>query len=288
MNLELEVQNQGNVVKRNDFRIYLQNEFLRRCEEDPKYSQRAFAQLLRCDHSSLAKILKGHRPLGKATIRRFADRLDLGPDEVQEFLRFRERSKKIPKQGCVPVTTEFSRLSMDQFQVISDWYHYAIVEVIRLSESRQDSKWIAKALSITTAEVDFALERLQRTGMLKIAPDGKRELASEGKFTNISQPFYSSGHRKLQKQILQKAITALETVPIAKRDQTSMTMAIDTARIGEAKELIRKFRRDLASFLARGETRDQVYHLSVSLYPLTDLPTPLNNPQDSKPKGSTP
>jgi hypothetical protein len=49
-----------------------------------------------------------------------------------------------------------------------------------------------------------------------------------------------------------------------------MTMAIDTALIPEAKDKTTKFRRELAKFLSRGEKRDEVYHLSISLYPISN------------------
>jgi len=50
-------------------------------------------------------------------------------------------------------------------------------------------------------------------------------------------------------------------------------MAIDTERLGEAKEKIKLFRRELAAFLSRGRKRDQVYHLGISLYPISDIST---------------
>ena len=54
-----------------------------------------------------------------------------------------------------------------------------------------------------------------------------------------------------------------------RRDQTSMTMAIDTKLLPQAKEKIKKFRRDMDRLLQSSDTKDEVYHLSVSLYPVT-------------------
>jgi uncharacterized protein (TIGR02147 family) len=75
----------------------------------------------------------------------------------------------------------------------------------------------------------------------------------------------------MQKQILTQALVALEEVPIEKRDQTSMTMAIDSSLIPEAKLRITRFRRELSSFLENGKKKDQVYQLALSLFPLTQI-----------------
>ena len=48
-----------------------------------------------------------------------------------------------------------------------------------------------------------------------------------------------------------------------------MTMAINKEKLPEAKERIKKFRRELSQFLNEGETNNEVYNLSISLYPVT-------------------
>ncbi len=48
-----------------------------------------------------------------------------------------------------------------------------------------------------------------------------------------------------------------------------MTMAIDARDLPEAKERIQKFRRDLCHFFERSGHPKEVYHLTVSLYPVT-------------------
>jgi hypothetical protein len=48
-------------------------------------------------------------------------------------------------------------------------------------------------------------------------------------------------------------------------------MAIDIGKLPEARERIKEFRRDLAKYLCRSGGRNDVYNLSISLYPLTLL-----------------
>ncbi|MGE3975681.1 MAG: DUF4423 domain-containing protein, partial [Bdellovibrionales bacterium] len=68
------------------------------------------------------------------------------------------------------------------------------------------------------------------------------------------------------------AIQALETVPMSQRDQSSMTMAIDTSLMDAAKEKIKNFRRELCDFFQKeNNPRNAVYQLTISLCPLTKI-----------------
>lgn len=81
----------------------------------------------------------------------------------------------------------------------------------------------------------------------------------------------SKAHREHQKQILEGAIDALENTSIEVRSQSSMTIAIDTNNLDAAKELIKNFRREMGRLLSSSSQLDEVYQLSISLYPLTEI-----------------
>jgi uncharacterized protein (TIGR02147 family) len=78
----------------------------------------------------------------------------------------------------------------------------------------------------------------------------------------------SSALRQLQLELLDKARRAIETVPIEERDCTSITMAVEPARLPEAKKMIQRFRRRMAAYLNTGQG-SEVYHLTVQLTPAT-------------------
>ena len=111
-------------------------------------------------------------------------------------------------------------------------------------------------------------------GYLEIdARGGWRDIS--GSISAARGRFTSAAARKLQAQVLEKSLVALSEVPITERDHSSICMAIDSRKLPEAKERIKKFRRELCSFL-KGETPsdlDRVYHLAISLYPVTTLQT---------------
>jgi transcriptional regulator with XRE-family HTH domain len=234
-----------------DFRIQLQNELVRRCRNNPSYSLRSFARALEIDHSSLSQYLRGRRRLSMEMRQQVAARAGL--------LRGPEASEP-----------DASGLPLDAFAVISDWYHYAIFELVTLRDFQPKPRWIARTLGITVNEVHIAVERLFRLGLLRRDAKGKWEQGAE-LISTTNSPFSSAAFRNLQTQLLQQALRAMEDTPIERRDQSSMTMAIPSSRLAEAKERIKKFRRGLcASLQAEGE-RDVVYHLCISFYPVTPV-----------------
>lgn len=160
----------------------------------------------------------------------------------------------------------YLQLKLDTFAIISDWYHYAILELTFVPNFKADSKWISRKLSITVEEAKTAVERLQRLGLL-IEENGSLIKSSRG-LTNQSEVDTSVAHRELQRQIINKALDAIDNCPADLKGITSMTMAIDMNKLPEARQLVRQFRRKMCALLEDGE-QNQVYNLAIQLYPIT-------------------
>lgn len=250
-----------------DFRLFLQNELVRRCKANPRYSLRAFAKSLRMESSALSKILSGRRSVSPSMLLKLSQNLGLSPLEVAPF-----KSQIVEKRGKKKqevVQHEFQQLTLDHFQVIADWYHFAILELTTTQHFQGDNRWIARKLGVSVMEVNAAVERLQRLGYLEIGPKGEW-IDRSGDLTTVGNEFTAIAFRKLQAQILQGALKAMEEVPLELRDQSAMTMAIDSRLLPEAKKKIKRFRRELCSLLQKSKYRDEVYQLGVSFYPVTN------------------
>lgn len=256
-------ENHEKTFPNSDFRLFLQQEFIKRCKKNPRYSLRAFAKTLSIQPSPLSAILRGKRPITAKMKTRLGLTLGLSLEELKEY----DSSSSARKQQ-----NEFQQLTIDNYAIISDWYHYAILELIRVKSFKSNVNYISKALNISETEVQIAIERLQRVGLLEIKKNGKFiDTTANGLATNIHQDLTSSASKKLQKQILEKAIMALLELPTSVRSQTSMTMAINPIDLPEAKKRIQEFRRDMCAFFEKNKNPTQVYNLGVSLYPITNL-----------------
>ena len=255
-------------VEADSFRALLQGELVRRCKSNSHYSLRAFSRFLGVTPSYLSMALNGKRGIPKSKVIRFGNSLGLAPDKMKKYLA-PYRSERMLNSGHITFKKyPYHQIAMDHFNVISDWYHYAILELMEVADFQKNPRWIANTLGISAAEAKGAIERLQRLEFIKIKADGTWENCS-GSNTNIGNDIVIAARRKLQTQILEKAKLAIENTPITERDQSSITMAIDSNKIPEAKERIKQFRRDLCDFLKDSPNQNRVYHLSLSLYPVS-------------------
>lgn len=233
---------------------HLQEELLARMRKNPRYSLRAMARSLTLEPSALSKVLSGKRRITPGVFQRIASRLPLAPAEVARFAP-RPQPKSL---------TAFTPLSQDLFEVLTDWYHYAILELTHVEGFRPSIDWIAKRLGLKSLEARLAVDRLERLGMLKDWKD-----CSANVTTVRASEYTNAALRAFQKRLLEQAIDALERVDIRRRDHSAVTMAVSTARLPEAKRQIRTFRRKLNHLLQSGGPLDEVYTLTVSLFPVS-------------------
>ena len=170
--------------------------------------------------------------------------------------------------GLKPDQT-FSTLELDKLNAISDWYHSAILEMTNLKNFNPDHQWISLKLggSVNKDQVRAAIERLLRLGLLEKTKDGKLKKTKVLLATPTDIPNQSL--KKYHREVISKAMTALDSQPVEMRDITSMTFSMDTKKIPEAKKMIRDFRRKLVKFLATQEG-ESVYQFNMQLFDLLE------------------
>lgn len=245
-------------ISEEQFRLFLQNELLERCRKNPRYSLRSFAKFLEVSPSALSAMLNKKRSITEKTQLHLAMKLGQSSAKIQKLIQSRVNRDAL-----------FSELCDDDFTIISDWYHYAILELLALKSFFFTPSNIAKSLKITVTQAQIALERLERVGLIKNENDQWVDV-SGGRTTNINDKVVSAAGIKQQAQILEKSKEALELIPKNERNHTSMTVAVNKEDFEEAKVMIKKFRRELSAFLNKTPSPNQVYQLQISFFPLSE------------------
>jgi uncharacterized protein (TIGR02147 family) len=253
----------------NCFRLFLQSELGRRCAKNPQYSMRAFAKYLGVDHASLSQLLRGKRALTARMILKLGTRLGLDRQAVDDYVA-REAIWGSNNDDDEPSLVEMRQLADDTRAVISDWYHYAILELTRLHNFKPDSRWIARVLAITADEVNVALSRLIRLGLLEmVARD--RWIDKSGNTTASLAEFNHAAVERLSEQVRRLMLKAIGTLPEGRYEHSSTTVALGTAQLPAVLERIARFRRELIALIDQGTARDDVYQLEINLFPMTTL-----------------
>jgi uncharacterized protein (TIGR02147 family) len=256
--------------KQRDFREHLKKELETRIEKNPKYGLRAFSKHLDIDSSRLSKILKGQRPLSAPLVASLGEKLGLSNKQIDIFKKHIRApyqknaitSDDLPMDDCY-------QLRMDQITLISEWQHYAILEIMKHPKFQPTLAWVSEHLHQPQEIIAMAVERLKRIGLLEIKTDGSWKDISDGFSTHVlGDNLTSRAHRNYQIQILELSKEALQQVSIDQRDHSTIAVATSAAKIPEAKKKIRKFRRELAEFLEDTKDQNSVYHLNIGLFPI--------------------
>lgn len=244
------------------YRTILLTELARRKRANPVYSLRAFARNLGMSPAHLSLVLNGKKRLTPRLARESAERLSLSPDERSRFL-----ASTVPGLEFEDRKEDSERLlSEDEFKLISDWYHLAILSLAKTKKNIANPRLIGKNLGVDPILIKEALARLIRLGFLEIK-NNKLVLTTAPLRTSTDVP--SEAIRRYHRQTLNLALTKIDTVPVAKREFSAITMAVDVEKLPKAKLMIESFKRKLCKELETSSAQD-VFTLSIQLFPLTD------------------
>lgn len=241
---------------------WLHSEYKRRLERNPRYSLRMFAQQIGIPSGRLSELMSGKRRLTLAIARKISSQLLLSLEERKAL------STSMSTKGAPLITDEFEPLTADTFNALADWQHFAILSLMETDGFQSNEEWVAERLGISLTVARESVQRLKRLNII-VERDGKWHRREINLTTthDIENLALKISHR----QSLEQVFTALDTVDIKDRDITSMTMSVDMKRLPKAKEMIKKFRRELCAFLESGDSKDEVYNINLQLVPVTVL-----------------
>jgi uncharacterized protein (TIGR02147 family) len=251
----------------------LLQELARRQRQNPQYSMRALAKHLGLAPTVISEVIRGKRRIPKKVAPVVAQRLGLGPLEASLFLKS-IAANRVTLRGISSYQTNESEemvLSEERhYKILAEWEHYAIMSLVQIPSKKMSIEWIAMRLGITKIRAQECVDRLLDAGLL--VKNSSDSFVRTQKILTSTADVSSSALRESHLETLKLAQSKLETTPLEKRDYSSSTMAIDSRKIPEAKQIIREFRRKLSAFLKEGSP-DEVYQLSVQLFLMTGATT---------------
>lgn len=252
----------------------LKSALLQRQEVDGQYSLRQFAKDIGVSPSLLSEVLNDKHGLSRNKALLICRNLGLSQTECKIFCDSVEaehaRNSLVKNAAKERLANHLSKsqvqlLEEDQFRLVADWYHMAILSMVTTKGFRNDTTWISSKLGITRQQTDIALNRLKRVGLLR-EKSGKWSVVHGDTDTSTDIP--SLAIKKFQDQILHKGRLALENQSVERRDVGSMVMAINKEDIPAAKEDLRAFRDKFCKKYEKGDG-DSVYCLNTLLFSLT-------------------
>lgn len=240
---------------------FIAAEFLKRKKVNPHFSLRSYAHWLGVSPAQVSQMITGKRAVTLNTLRKVVAKVGLSPLEQDTLFRklFSENASPYAKAN-----QPRKQLAEDQFRLIADWYHLAILALCETKSAKADPRWISRKLGIPMETASQALLRLERLGSLQLKP----------KMKQLCEPFEivsetpSAAIQKYHKQTLQLAMDKIDAVKPAHRQYQSMPLAMSPKQIPAFQKLIDRFL-DQASAMAKADPGEEVFHLNVQLFPVS-------------------
>ena len=265
-----------------DSRHYLKFEFDARKKRRPHYSLRAFARDLELSPSALSEYLNGKLTFSEERVLQVAKKIQLKSIQKEHWLdliKMESSSSQADREvAAVKVrarsSTEKGSIALNLFQVVSDWYHYALLELIDIDSKYQEYKAAAKALGLDVKTVKESWERLIQVGLAEKV-DGVYKAATLATFAGEDVP--SAALRNFHAGLLSKALVAQEEQPIGQKQFVSVIFSFNKEDLNAIKDELYNFQVDLTNRYSQKKNKNSVYCLSTQLFNLVDGPGQTEN-----------
>lgn len=268
-----------NIFEYLDYRKFLADFHAFRKSLNRHYSHRLFARKAGIRSSGyFSEVLSGRRNLAKAQVGKFVKAMELGGTECRFFelmvdfthARSDAARKSIYSMMLDAMPVHVQRIKQSQMEYFAKWYHVAVREALAISAVKGDGEELAERLDppISPAQAKAAMRVLQRLGLVAKDGDGCWR-AHHASLLSPEDPGAALLLREFQREMMAKAAEALERVPPALRDVTSVTMSVSREGLERLKALAADFHKRVLETVQSDRGEDRVVQLNVQLFPLT-------------------
>lgn len=246
----------------------LNQEYLKKVSQNPKYTLRAFANDLQLSPSTLSELLGSKKSLSQKTGLKVALALKLSRLDREIFLT----SLLASKPGTSKISSEKKlqqllkkreafRLNEEELQHADSWHHFAILELVSLQKSTYEV--LAEKLDLPLPLVQKSLAQMTQMGWVKKI---NKEYICTFDSSHTSDDVPSSTIRKYHLSVLSKSQEILHKTPVEEREFQSVTLTCNKDDMAEAKEMIRSFVDKFCDKFGNTNDKNSVSHLAVQFY----------------------
>lgn len=254
-----------------------------RIAANARYSMRAFARDLDLSPSYLSQVLSGRRGLTRKKASRIFELIGLPPESQRHYaLEIRKESARkdqhrqaIEKQIASSLQEIRAKtLPPEQFEAISNWYPMALLQALHLKDAPLGERtafvaFAAEGLGIPKRTIERAMREFAALGLVRETETGYEPLQADVWTTN-GVP--SAAIRKFHRQMIEKAVAAIETQTTRERFLHSIQIPIREGDLAEMEKDVVRFRNAmLRKYGKTGERAGEtIYGLNLQLFRLWD------------------
>lgn len=249
-----------------DFRSFLKEHFRAAVSRNPRFSLRSFALQLGIDHSTLSQILRNKRSLSVRSLEIMGRRLGLSDRLIETYKQGLQKKLKRAERSVADLPG--LQFDLDTFQLLSIWYHQAILELTHTRGFQTDSRWIARRLGISVEDVNIAVQRLLRLNLLAMASRTKW-IDKSGDAEFQTEDLTLPAAQRVMREMHELAIDTLEGSTATEFINSHMAIALDSRKLPLLKKAADEFLNEARCLNEETDIKDEVYQVTISIFPLT-------------------
>ncbi len=256
-----------NILNYFSYREYLDDVYTHLKETRYGFSHRTFAREAGISSPNyLFRVLKGERNLSLKYVSLFCKALKLTANEckyLEELVQFNNAKSSRTKEEHLRklLTLRYSHgehtIEDKKLLYFSKWYYPVIRELVKIIDFKDDYNLLARSCipRITAKQAENAVKYLVKNGFI--------EKDKKGRYT-YANPVITTGPevnstilRKYHKQNILQCADSLDSIDMAERDISSLTMSVSLETYGKMKKEIQDFRKRLLA-MARDDKKGEV------------------------------
>jgi uncharacterized protein (TIGR02147 family) len=271
---EIQAVNNSDFFSIKDFRLILRREFDQRNKRRPAYTLNAFARDIGFSASRLSGVLQGRYGISGAAAKNIAKTFGFDSDQTGYFCDLIQsehaRSSTNRKEAALRLMRYQARylerhVDDPHLELFSNWYTFAVHELIKIHSGKISADEIAKKLRLTKEECRGALQTLTKHGL--VTGSDKVFTYIDG-FVTATRSGPNTTIKNFHKQFLNQASEAIERVPMKNRKNRSTILTFDKSRTEEARVWLESIHREFIKEFGSTEAANSVFGLGVYLFPL--------------------
>lgn len=268
-----------NVFSFIDYRAFLKAHYEERKAKSKNYSYRLFSRLAKVKAPNYLKlVIDGQRNLSEDMAERFAKACKLDDEAAEYFVDLvafnqatstKERDRLLQRLARFRGYRQAHQLDLRHAEYHRNWWVPAICELASRSDFQGDAEAIAAKLvpAITVEQAQDALDLLVELELL--AKDESGQLRrTEAVLTTGSQT--SGVHiANFHRSMLERAAAAIDDVPAAERDISSITMCVSPDSVQTIRKRVAELRKELIAIAVADPEPQQVIQVNLQIFPLS-------------------
>lgn len=262
-----------------EYRDFLKDAYEEKRRSQPYFSYRFIGNRVGMDSSYLTRLFQKKLHLGDELVDRMGAAFGLGGESLEYFrilvsfnkTRIESQARVFHDQLMRLRGVRYRVVLREQEEYFSNWIHVALRSLLDYHPFDGDFDGLGAELSppVSGEEIKDSLFLLERLGLARRTPSGYEILDNH---LHSGENWDAAAILAFQKSTLELAARALDTVPPAQRDISTMTMNIDAQTLEDMKIMVREFQENIAKLVERSDRSDRVYQMNLQIFPLSRLP----------------